>query len=268
MAVVGPLLGLLASAVVTYVMPKKYESTAVVQVNSRSWGNLNSDGLTSRFFGTQFEVIKSRKVLQRAVGALDLTKRWGVDDAEAIQMLKNIVQTQNIRGTELIAIRVCYTNAEDTRDIALEVAKAYRDRRAELENDRARQMLEKLDDALREQEKRVEEKRQALNKLVEENEGSPSTARHLDAARQDSEDARETLDEMRMETATDRISRELPRNPIVIHEEPILARRPSSPNVPLNLVAGLVAGLPLGLLLALPMMWMADRLSRSGRPHA
>ncbi len=203
MAVVGPLLGLLAAAVVTYVMPKKYESAAVVQVNLRTVelpgsaggvGGGNPNALTPQFFGTQFEVIKSRKVLQQVVDALDLTKRWGVSDAEAIQTLKNIIVTQNIRGTELIAIRVRHSNAED---------------------------------------------------------------------------ARKALDEFRKKIRTGEVFQtEWPRIPIIIHEEPTLARRPSSPNVALNLVLGAVAGLPFGLLLAFPLMWIADRLTRANRTAA
>ncbi len=399
------LLVFMTAAVITYVMPKKYQSTAVVQVNSRAaeltifgQGYNTSGGrmMTPQFFGTQFEVIKSQKVLRRVVETLDLTKRWGVDAEDALGTLKNIVDTQNIRGTELITIRVRHTNAEDARDVAMEVAKAYRDRRTELENERAQQALEKLDNALREQEDRVEEKRKVLNMIVE-TKGIPYMGREsvfggssfvtsedaearsasmsyeqleqekgqLDSqikmllnytsdqliefaaglnlpensvkrikpqydetkvqlialkasglgdrhpkvvaqraiiadyrkqldegvaglrdilraqleltidrlgrmetlkndrkeelvkrsidtndlieARQEFEQSREMLVQMRMKYRTERIELELPRNPIILHEEPTLARGASSPNVTLNLVLGAVVGLIFGI---------------------
>jgi capsular exopolysaccharide synthesis family protein len=399
------LLVFMTAAVITYVMPKKYESTAVVQVNPRTaeltiFGRGNSEAaggrMTPQFFGTEFEVIKSQKVLKRVVVALDLTKRWGVDADEALQKLKNIVDTQNIRGTELITIQVRHTNAEDARDVAKEVAKAYRERRAELENERASQALAKLEGALREQEDQVEEKRKVLNTIVEtkgipymgaesifrgssfgadEDAASRSVSmsyeklaqdkvqlesqietllkydsdqliefaaglnlpentvkrikpeydqaktqlialkasglgeRHprvvaqkniiadyakqldegvavlrdilkaklelikqqlggmgelkrdrkqelirrsidnndLTEARQEFEQAREMLTQMRMKFRTEGIQLELPRNPIIIHEEPALARGPVSPNVTLNLVLGAVVGLIFGI---------------------
>lgn len=171
------LLVFMTAAVITYVMPKRYTSTSVVQVNPRTpdmriFGTGFDDAsgaaqMTQSFFGTEFEVIRSQKTLLLVIGALDLTTRWGVDKEQALHTLKEIVDTQNIRGTDLINITVRHTNAEDARDVAMEVAKAYRDRRGELEQDRAQKALDKLDKALREQEDRVEEKRKVLNTIVE-----------------------------------------------------------------------------------------------------
>ncbi len=170
------LLVFMTAAVITYVMPKRYTSTAVVQVNPRTPdmtifpGFSDSTGaalMTQSFFGTEFEVIRSQQTLLRVIDTCDLTSRWGVDREGALRILKGIVDTQNIRGTDLITIMVRHTNAEDARDVALEVAKAYRERRGELEQERAQKALDKLDKALREQEDRVEEKRKVLNTIVE-----------------------------------------------------------------------------------------------------
>ena len=51
----------------------------------------------------------------------------------------------------------------------------------------------------------------------------------------------------------------------MIHEQPVLARVPVSPNVGLNLVLGLVVGLLLGLLLAFPLMLLLDRTRSAGK---
>jgi succinoglycan biosynthesis transport protein ExoP len=400
------LLVFMTAAVITYVMPKKYESVAVVQVNPRTpdmhvFGGMYSESagaalMTHQFFGTEFEVIKAQKTLMMASEALDLTTRWGVDRETSLSMLRGIVDTQNIRGTDLIRINVRHTNAEDARDVAIEVAKAYRDRRADLEDERAQEALDKLNKALREQEDRVEEKRKVLNTIVEtkgivykggdsifggapvgadedmvarsasmtfeqleqekvqlesqiqtllkyssddliefaaglnlpENTVKNLQPQYADAkqglialrasglgnrhprvlaqreiiedirlqlqdgvgalrntlraqleltkerltkmeslkqereeaavktgidtydfveARKEFEQAREMFDTMRIKYQGERIQLELPRNPIVIHEEPTLARAPVSPNVTLNLVLGAVVGLVFGI---------------------
>ena len=400
------LLVFMTAAVITYVMPKKYQSVAVVQVNPKNpdmtiFGSTFTEStgaaqMTHQFFGTEFEVIKAQKTLSLAADALDLSTRWGVDRETALQVLRRIVDTQNIRGTDLIQIEVRHTNAEDARDVAIEVAQAYRARRAELEEERAQMALDKLNKALREQEDRVEEKRKVLNTIVETKgivyTGSSSVfggspvgadedrsatsaamsfeeleqekvqlesqiqtllkydsdqliefaaglnlpensvkrlqpeyaaaksqlialkasglgARHprvvaqgqiiddlqeqLNAgvmalrntlraqleltkerlskmdvlqkerkdeavkkgidtydfveAREEFEQAREMFDQMRVKYQGERIQLELPRNPIVIHEEPTLARAPVSPNVTLNLVLGAVVGLIFGI---------------------
>ena len=402
------LLVFMTAAVITYVMPKKYESISVVQVNPKTpdmtiFGSSMAESsgagrMTHQFFGTEFEVIKAQKTLSMAADALDLTTRWGLDQETSLDLLRRIVDTQNIRGTDLIRIEVRHTNAEDARDVAMEVANAYRARRAELEEERAQMALDKLNKALREQEDRVEEKRKVLNTIVETKgivykggdsifggaasgagasedraaQSATSTfeqleqekvqlesqiqtllkydsdqliefaaglnlpentvkrlqpeyatakmqlialkasglgARHprvlaqgqiiddlstqlsegvmglrntlraqleltkerltkmevlmmereekavktgIDTydfveARKEFEQAREMFDQMRIKYQGERIQLELPRNPIVIHEEPVLARAPVSPNVTLNLVLGAVVGLIFGI---------------------
>jgi capsular polysaccharide biosynthesis protein len=206
MMVIGPFLGFLVAAVITYIMPKKYESVAVVQVMPGA-GQMAPDGsaepvhsMPGRYMATELEVIVAQKTLGPAVDRLDLATRWGVDRELAIGMLREAVGTHNRRGTDLIEIRVRHTHPEDARDCAMAVTKAYRDRKAEFEAKRAA------------------------------GKGRP------------------------------------PRNPVVIHEEPALARAPVSPNGTMNLVLGVVAGLPLGLVLALPLMWLLDRVfGRKGR---
>lgn len=163
------LLVFMTAAVITYVMPKKYESEAVIEVKPRDSGD-SAIGMVSRaaaqmtpqFFGTEFEKIKSRNSLSKVVDKLELQNKWSVDKETALQILKGIVQTQNIRGTDLISIRVRHTNKEDARDVTAEVARAYKAYRTEIEGrDTDRNLLE-LNKAVRDQEDKVEERRKVL----------------------------------------------------------------------------------------------------------
>jgi succinoglycan biosynthesis transport protein ExoP len=170
------LLVFMTAAVITYVMPKKYESGTTIEVKPRVPGlsplgsQLNelagTGRMTQQFFGTEFEKIKSRNSLEKVVQNLELVNRWGVDKETALNILKGIVNTQNIRGTDLISIRVRHTNKVDARDVAEEVARSYRQYRAELESRDAENALQELNKAVRNQEDKVEERRKVLSTIV------------------------------------------------------------------------------------------------------
>ena len=80
---VGAIGGLLVMAVVTYVMPKKYESETVIEVRpmtSPSEVGVEPPQTTPQyFFGTEFNKIKSRASLAEVVEKLELINQWGVD---------------------------------------------------------------------------------------------------------------------------------------------------------------------------------------------
>ncbi len=122
--------------------------------------------MTAQFFGTEFEKIKSSNSLAKVVENLELVNKWGVDKETAIRILKGIVNTQNIRGTDLISIRVRHTNKEDARDVTAEVAKAYKEYRTEIESRDADKGLYELNKAVRDQEDKVEERRKVLATIV------------------------------------------------------------------------------------------------------
>lgn len=170
------LLVFMTAAVITYVMPKKFESEAVIEVKPRSQGVTmfgaqnslfnESKQMTQQFFGTEFEKIKSRKSLEKVVDSLSLVNRWNVDKETALRILKGIVNTQNIRGTDLISIRVRHSAKVDARDVADEVAKAYTSYRMEIETRDAENALHELNKAVRDQEDKVEERRKLLATIV------------------------------------------------------------------------------------------------------
>ena len=168
------LLVFMTAAVITYVMPKKFESIAKIQVkppgqNMTPLGNaFNEAGgkITPQFFATEFEIIKSRNSLEKVVNNLELVNRWRISKEEALRVLDGIVDTQNIRGTDLITIRVRHTNKVDARDIAEEVAMAYKEYRKEIEGREAERQLRELNKAVRDQEDKVEERRKVLSTIV------------------------------------------------------------------------------------------------------
>ena len=169
------LLVFMTALVITYVMPKKYESTAVVQVRPKDTNTQIIPGMPSTrnalesgatFFPTEFAVIKAQKTLDAAIEKLDLVNKWGVDLESVRRTLKRIVDAEDIRGTSLIEIRVRYNDPKDAQAIAQEVSEAYRDRRKKLQSDYANQALEELRKAVQVQEDSVEDKRKLLSQII------------------------------------------------------------------------------------------------------
>ena len=155
---------------------KLYESEAVIEVRPRvsaisplghDMGELSGSGLmTPQFLGTECMKIKCRNTLEKVVDQLELVTRWSVDKENALRILKEIVTARNIPGTDLIAIKVRHPNKLDARDVAEEVAKAYRDYRREIEGRECDKALTELNKAVRDQEDRVEDRRKVLATIV------------------------------------------------------------------------------------------------------
>ncbi|MDC0088255.1 polysaccharide biosynthesis tyrosine autokinase [Akkermansiaceae bacterium] len=134
------LLVFLTAFVITSVMPKKYQSRALVEVRPiqslsatvSTTGGLGG-GMTRQFMMTQFEVIKAAKTLEVAIDKIQLTERWDVDKDQAIAILQSIVKTNQVRGTDLIEISAKHKNRVDAQAVVAAVYAAYEDRRGELE---------------------------------------------------------------------------------------------------------------------------------------
>jgi polysaccharide biosynthesis transport protein len=167
------LLVFMTAAVITYVMPKKFESRAIVQVKPSNRlgtafgdGNTISQPMSQQFFATEFEVIRSQLTLKFVVQALGLINHWGTTEEQALNTLRGIVDAQNIRGTDLIEIRVKHSSPDDARDVAKEVYQAYKKRREDREREMAEQAIKELTAAAQTQSDVVEEKRKQRDSLL------------------------------------------------------------------------------------------------------
>ena len=291
---VGALAGLLVAAVITYVMPKKYESEATLQIAPPGSGMVPPGGLdstgatvmTPQFFANEFEKLTSRNSLERVVDNLDFANRWNVDKASAVQILRGMVVTEKIRGTDLVSIRVRHTNNVDARDIAAEVALTYREYRFEMDDRKAQAVLHELNKAVRDQEDKVEERRKVLSTIVrikgivlnggdiqiprEDGDSTEeATNRSLDIqdyvdAKRELEMEQELLQQLKLKLMAETVSAKIPNHGVDIHDEPVIAEFPVSPNVTLNLVLGTVFGLLVSPLMALPLMWIFNYRKPAG----
>lgn len=313
MALIGPIIGLMTSAVVTYVTPKMYESETVIEVKPlpsalleraqmlQGFSGTQSQPLppeipsgqqmTPQFFATEIEKIKSRNSLIQVIDNLQLTTRWHVDKETAIQILKGMVKSQNIQGTDLMIIRVRHTDKVAARDIAHEVVHAYKDDRNKLAIQDAEEGLQKLNKAVKEQEEKVEERRKILADIIRvngkdiiipeeetsedlklqqpvnpppdtektnpaENERDTTIRRALDAtdyvdAKRDYLTNQQLHQNLKLKQVSAEIESKIPYHSIDIHDEARIPFTPVSPNVTLNLLIGTIGGFLLSPLLSL-----------------
>jgi serine/threonine protein kinase/tetratricopeptide (TPR) repeat protein len=115
----GMILGLSAGAVFSYLAPKKYEASAVIEVKTVPGSPL---GVGSEFFGSVYAELTSDANLRLVSQQLDLSNRWMLKEHEVPGALKGIITVQNIRGTDLVEIRVRHTNPQDAVDLANVIA--------------------------------------------------------------------------------------------------------------------------------------------------
>jgi succinoglycan biosynthesis transport protein ExoP len=167
------LLTFMSALVLTYVMPKKYESRAVVQVRSNDSKIQIMPGMSQQFgenqmtfLATEFEVIKSQKTLDEVIQKLQLMDHWNTDLESVRRRLRGIVEAEGIRGTSLIVIKVRTNDSKDAKAIAEQVAVSYSNRRNQLMEDQNNQIIDELQKAVKVQEDTVEDKRQALQTII------------------------------------------------------------------------------------------------------
>jgi hypothetical protein len=118
---VGMLLGLGAGGVWSYIAPKKYEASVLVEAvwkpGDRTPSPWGPGGILSEF--------TSAETLARLESRMQLGKRWAMPTENAIRVLGTIITVDTIRGTDLMKVNVRFTDPEECREIANEVPKAY-----------------------------------------------------------------------------------------------------------------------------------------------
>ena len=242
--------GFLTSAVITYIMPKKYESFATIEIHElRDQSHLR----------TEMGKLTSATVLNRATDQFDLPTRWRTDRQTCINLLRDSLIIEQIRGTDLVHIRARHTQREDARDIAMAVVQSYRSIRSEQLESEMNSRLQALRAAISEQEQKVVELRaQKMGGGASSPHSDGEVSADLDALHDQETDV---LMKMKVDAATLQLDDFPGPEGIILHDDPLIADRPYSPNVGLNLTLGTLSGLLLGFPLALAIMAMLHRRS-------
>jgi capsular polysaccharide biosynthesis protein len=249
----------MTACVITYMMPKKFESVAVVQVQP---SDRLAQSISPHFFATEFEVIRAHLTLKHVVRNLHLTTHWNMSEDEAIDVLRSIISTRNILGTDLIEIKVKHTNQQQARNIAMEVFESYKKRREDKELAMILQSLQEMEKAVLAQSDLLEEKRKSRDivtkRHLQDTSIHPEVDLSLPLLNQELAFQQELLERMREKLVEEKANQNS-LSVIELHEEPLVPRFPVSPNVNLNLIMGASLGLLFGLLMALFVRLVSGR---------
>lgn len=163
------ILVVITASVITYVMPKKYEASTMIQINplgskNQALGNGGASQMTRQFFGTQFKIIESEENLRRAVERCQLEDNWKVSTEDAIMILQGGLRTRQERGTDMmeISLRLSENRREYVKPVTEAIAVSYGEMRMGQENKRRKDSKFVLENSIQTQNDLVEDYRNRL----------------------------------------------------------------------------------------------------------
>jgi len=164
------LLVVITTGAITFMLPKQYQSTALIQVQENADFEIFQQGrgatFDPRFTTTQFEIIQSKKILWPVIEQLGLAQKWGEryeikSEEVLLRKLQSIMTLQEVRNTDLISISVLSTDAQEAADIANAIAKEYQQARIAEQQTWASKSLATLKEEVEKQRTRTEDLRKA-----------------------------------------------------------------------------------------------------------
>ena len=174
------LLVVITTGVVTYFLPRQYESSVTMQINQNdTYMKLFDDrgggrGFDPRFITTQFEIIQRKEILYPVIEALGLEQKWKklygiVGKEQTVFRLRRMIDVREIRNTELIQISVLDQDKNEASEIANRIAEEYQRRRIGEQQGTVNRSLIQLKDEVAKQSRRVDELRAEAQKIRIEN---------------------------------------------------------------------------------------------------
>ncbi len=188
------LLVLITVTGVTFVLPEVFSSTARIKVEKDtpdiqllgySGGNQTYDPY---FLQTEFEVLKSRRILDKVTESLELNEKFAkelrmdqpLQTAQSFERLQDLVEVKQFRNTSIIEISANHGDKQLAADIANAVARVYEEYRNSTRmgrNERGlavlKLKLEELDAQVKAKQSKVDELRVELKVPDQIVEGAP-----------------------------------------------------------------------------------------------
>ena len=173
------LLVVLTTTAVTFILPETYMSTARIEVGkdmpdipSIISGNSMSSVYDPYFIQTEFEKIKSTKVLHEVIQQLGLQKAWaqryGAENLrlnDAYRMLLGKIDLRQSRNTSLIEIRAYSDSKEEAADIANKIAQVYQESRRQSRSQLSQSGIDALEEEYLKQKQQVEQAQNEVDTL-------------------------------------------------------------------------------------------------------
>jgi capsular exopolysaccharide synthesis family protein len=170
----------LTGTVYTLMLPNIFASSARIRVSEDAPSispfqpqQMGYSSYNPYFLKTQFEVLTSKPLLYEVINRLNLQEEWGSDGEKlprdvALAILQNSVSVFQQRDTSLIVINVKRDDPDEAADIANLLARVYRDSRLNLAVKEAREAIDKIEIAVKEQAQRVVDAEQQVQDIREQ----------------------------------------------------------------------------------------------------
>ena len=163
------LLVVITTAVVTYFQPREYQSSVFIEVkstaeNPRIFGN---DGQNLPYHDPQlaptvYQVIQRTGILYPVIDDLKLQDKWAHDGSrptreQAYQILRNRLDLDEVRNTDLLQISVFDTDPQEAADIANKIVAVYQEKRVQEEKEILNRAVGTMNDEVAKEDQRVED---------------------------------------------------------------------------------------------------------------
>ncbi|HTI68896.1 MAG TPA: polysaccharide biosynthesis tyrosine autokinase [Candidatus Limnocylindria bacterium] len=174
------LLVVITTVAVTYMLPVAYSSTARMRVAKDTpdialmmSANVGPATYDPYYLQTEFEVLKSRKILDEVIKNLNLADLFQrqlketspISATDCYDLLSDQLDIKQFRNTEIIEVTAFNQESVKAAAIATEVAKVYQSYREDLRNDRTKSGLNSLTNKLTQWEAKVAEAQKELDRI-------------------------------------------------------------------------------------------------------
>ena len=283
------LLVVVASTVITFILPESYSSTTRIKLNQeaielagKAEPSAPSPGYDPYFIQTEFELIQSELILGKVADGLDLNTLWGkryangsrLKTSETITLLKSRLDLRPVRNTSLIEIRAFSEQPTEAAKLANAVADAFRDYRQEQQRRLRIGTAQAAEEETKQQASRVATLQGKVVQLRKEL-NVPSPEPPPDAllakyqpyweAKRQADVASRFLDELSMKNESARLESTSPMMPVEIVDRAVPGLRPVRPNKPLNICLGVIGGMFLASVAGAAMAGLAALIRRGSR---
>ena len=174
------LLVLITAAIFTYFQPREYQSSVFVEVKSTAenprifgQGDPNQPIHDPQLAPTVYQVIQRTGILYPVIEQLGLQEKWARDGRRpsrelTYQMLRNKLDVDEVRNTDLLQISVYDSSPQLAADIANKIVSVYQDRRVQEEKEILNRAVTAMNEEVGKQQKRVEDAGIEMAKIRDE----------------------------------------------------------------------------------------------------
>lgn len=163
------LLVLITAAIFTYFQPREYQAGVFIEVKSTAenprifgQGDPNQPIHDPQLAPTVYQVVQRTGILYPVIEQLTLQDKWARDGRRpsrelTYQMLRNKLDVDEVRNTDLLQISVFDASPQLAADIANKIVTVYQDRRVQEEKEILNRAVTAMNEEVGKQQKRVEE---------------------------------------------------------------------------------------------------------------